>query len=48
MTRTATELLETTTALLAPGPQANALVPLIARGEASATHSRRSLWNSAG
>lgn len=35
MTRTATELLETTTALLAPDPQANALVPLIARGEAS-------------
>ncbi|GAA2479714.1 transcriptional regulator [Streptomyces longisporus] len=35
MTRTATELLETTTAKLAPDPQANPLVPLIARGEAS-------------
>ncbi|MCX5419094.1 transcriptional regulator [Streptomyces sp. NBC_00078] len=35
MTRTATELLETTTATLAPDPHANALVPLIARGEAS-------------
>jgi len=35
MTRSATELLETTTAKLAPDPRANALVPLIARGEAS-------------
>ncbi|MEU6258043.1 transcriptional regulator [Streptomyces sp. NPDC047043] len=35
MTRTATELLATTTAKLAPDPQANPLVPLIARGEAS-------------
>jgi hypothetical protein len=35
MTHTATELLETTTAKLAPDPQANPLVPLIARGEAS-------------
>ncbi|MFI7400451.1 transcriptional regulator [Streptomyces sp. NPDC049541] len=35
MTRTATELLETTTAKLAPDPQANPLVPLVARGEAS-------------
>ncbi|WP_406438874.1 transcriptional regulator [Streptomyces sp. NBC_01613] len=35
MTRTAAELVETTTAKLAPDPQANPLVPLIARGEAS-------------
>ncbi len=35
MSRTATELLESTTARLAPDPQANPLVPLIARGEAS-------------
>ncbi|MEV5430843.1 transcriptional regulator [Streptomyces sp. NPDC052701] len=35
MTRTARELLETTTGELAPDPQANRLVPLIARGAAS-------------
>ncbi|MFJ2815801.1 transcriptional regulator [Streptomyces sp. NPDC091279] len=35
MTRTATELLDTTIAALAPDPRANRLVPLIARGEAS-------------
>ncbi|MFI8189474.1 transcriptional regulator [Streptomyces sp. NPDC085946] len=35
MTRTARELLETTTADLAPDPRANRLVPLIARGAAS-------------
>lgn len=34
MTRTATELLETTTAELAPDPHANPLVPLIADGTA--------------
>ncbi|WP_369167455.1 transcriptional regulator [Streptomyces sp. R28] len=37
MTRTATELLATTTAALAPDPRANPLVPLIARGEADRT-----------
>ncbi|MFE2281709.1 transcriptional regulator [Streptomyces sp. NPDC059454] len=35
MTRTARELLETTTRELAPDPRANPLVPLIARGEAA-------------
>ncbi|GHH93304.1 transcriptional regulator [Streptomyces capillispiralis] len=34
MTRTARELLETTTRELAPDPRSNPLVPLIARGEA--------------
>ena len=34
MTRTARELLETTTGKLAPGPHANRLLPLIARGAA--------------
>ncbi len=34
MTRTAREILDTTTAELAPDPRANPLVPLIARGEA--------------
>ncbi|GAB2851391.1 hypothetical protein GCM10027074_17590 [Streptomyces deserti] len=35
MTRTARELLETSTGKLAPDPRANPLVPLIARGAAS-------------
>lgn len=48
MTRTARDLLRTTTAQLAPDPLSNPLVPRIAQGAAPAAPSPHSPWNSPG